>query len=77
ISSIRIFKNKYIELVIFHLEMGEFHNTYYNEDGSEEVITKNEYEFKLTFDDIKNSTYEEPLLYHGFGLDTFVVKESP
>jgi prephenate dehydratase len=54
---------------------GEFHNTYYNEDGSEEVITKNEYEFKLTFDDIKNSTYEEPLLYHGFGLYVFVVKD--
>lgn len=75
ISSIRIFKNEKIELVVFHLEIGDDDDYTFNSDGSTEMKKKKEYEFKMTFDDIKNSTYEEPLLHHGFGLDVFVVKE--
>jgi hypothetical protein len=74
ISSIRIFKNNKMELITFHLEMGDFPDYYYNKD--EGGLNRKEYEFKLIFDDIKNSTYEEPLVYHGFGLDVFVVKDN-
>jgi hypothetical protein len=73
ISSVRIFKSKNIELLVFHL--GNGHELGF--DDAENPWIHKEYEFKLTFEDIKNSTFEEPLLHHGYGLDAFVVKESP
>lgn len=82
ISSVRIYKNKSMEIVLLHMITGDY--TYFytsdkklagttNEDGNEYILS-NEYKPDFTFKTIENGTYAEPVFHHGYGLDLFIVK---
>ena len=53
-----------------HLATG--HEISLAEDG--EITLAKEYKPTFAFTDIKKSNYIEPLLHHGYGFDTFIVK---
>jgi len=82
INSIRVYKTKTITLLITHLATGHEIGMGWitsdpkkagkTEDG--EISLAKEYKPNLTFTDIKKSTYEEPLLHHGYGFDIFIIK---
>jgi hypothetical protein len=80
INSVRIYKTKTLTLLVTHLATG--HEMAWitsdpkkagkTEDG--EVILAREHKPNITFTEIKKSTYEEPLLHHGYGFDIFIIK---
>lgn len=82
INSVRIYKTKTMTLLITHLATGHEISMGWitsdpkkagkTEDG--EISLAKEYKPNLTFTDIKKSTYEEPLLHHGYGFDIFIIK---
>lgn len=82
INSIRRYKTKTITLLITHLATGHEISMGWitsdpkkagkTEDG--EVYLAEEHKPNLTFTDIKKTTYEEPLLHHGYGFDIFIIK---
>lgn len=82
INSIRIYKTKTITLLISHLATGhEISMGWITSDPEKaakiedvEILLAMEHKPNLTFTDIKKSTYEEPLLHHGYGFDIFIIK---
>ena len=81
VNSVRIFKSSKFTVVMVHLATGDElsmnlitndpMNVGNTEDG--EIRLAKEYMPSFVFNDIKNSTYVEPLLHHGFGFDVFIV----
>ena len=82
INSVRIYKTKTLTLLITHLATGhEISMAWITSDPKKagkikdgEIALAKEYKPNLTFTDIKQSTYEEPLLHHGYGFDIFIIK---
>lgn len=81
-NSIRILKSKKMTLLIVHLTenqvVGMEHFTTDPEEAGETedgfITLLKEYEPDFPFTDLKHSTYEEPVPYHGYGFDVFVVE---
>jgi len=81
ISSVRIFQTKAITLVMTHLETGhEIMMGLISSDPKKDtteygdrVRHPREHKPGFAFTDIRKSTYEEPLLHHGFGMAVFAV----
>lgn len=79
ISSTRIYKLKNIELIVGHFESGHESSMGWithdpnkkPKDESDIVIYMKEHTPNINFTDIKKTTYEEPLLHHGYGFDLF------
>lgn len=82
VNSIRVYKTKTMTLLLTHLATGHEISMGWitsdpkkagkTEDG--EITLAKEHKPNFTFTDIKKSTYEEPLLHHGYGFDIFVIK---
>lgn len=82
INFVRVYKTKTITLLITHLATGHEISMGWitsdpkkvskTEDG--ETSLAKEFKPNFTFTDIKKSTYQEPLLHHGYGFDLFIVK---
>jgi len=81
VNSIRVFKTKTITLLIVHLVRGHEVSMgfitsdperfrMYEDSG---VRMAKEYKPNFKFTDIRKSTYEEPVLHHGYGFDIFVI----
>lgn len=81
LSSIRVYKSASITLVVNHLATGhELAMGYITSDpdearDNERKTLAKEYQPDFLFASIENSTYEEPLLHHGYGFDVFLLKE--
>lgn len=79
INSIRIYKTNSLTLVITHLADGhELSMGWFTSDPKiakkHNLTLTKEYKPDLVFTDITKTTYEEPLLHHGYGFDLFIVK---
>jgi hypothetical protein len=82
INSVRVYKTKTLTLLVTHLVTGHEISMGWitsdpkkagkTEDG--EISLAKEHKPNLTFTDLKKSTYEEPLLHHGYGFDIFIIK---
>ncbi len=82
INSIRVYKTKTITMLIAHLATGHEISMGWitsdpkkaskKEDG--EISLANEHKPNFKFSDINQSTYQEPLLHHGYGFDIFIIK---
>jgi hypothetical protein len=82
INSVRVYKTKTVTLLIAQLATGHEISMGWitsdpkkagkTEDG--EISLAKEHKPNWTFTDIKKSTYEEPLLHHGYGFDIFIIK---
>lgn len=83
ISSIRIFKSNKIELIVPHLESGHEISMGWitnnpnkkKKDEHDVVIYLKEEKPEFNFSDIVNSTYQEPLLHHGYGFDFLMINK--
>lgn len=82
INSVRIYKNKSIELVMLFMASGDYIYEYTtdkklagttNEDGTNYILSQ-EHKPDFEFNSIEKGTYPEPVMHHGFGLDLFIVR---
>lgn len=81
INSVRMYKTKNISIVVSHLGTGSqiySRNRATNSSEKNSVKDPNTYipkeyipDFKFTT--LQSTTYQEPVLHHGFGIDVFVV----
>ncbi len=82
VNSVRVYRAKSISLLITHLATADEISWGWitsdpkkagkTEDG--EISLAKEYKPNLTFSELQKSTYEEPLLHHGYGFDLFIIK---
>ena len=63
VGTIRKFSTPSIELIVFHTQAGQILNDAFYK------------KFSAPFANLETAVYEEPILYHGQGIDLFIVKE--
>lgn len=66
LSSTRVYRNSKHQLVLAHLETGT--NLAFYEDKSECIVPD------VSWANIENSVYQEPVLHHAYGFDVFILK---